>query len=152
MKINRNYVTESAECGQKGKRITIKTQKGGHRFLPGRYRWPPLAHRATTIETTAPTPATPAISCATCRACCCRLEVLLMGDDDVPRRFTVEDAWGGEVMRRLDDGWCAALDRDTMLCTIYERRPNVCRDYAVGDSDCLVERLQLNVIQLPARP
>lgn len=75
-----------------------------------------------------------------------------MGDDDVPRRFTVEDAWGGEVMRRLDDGWCAALDRDTMLCTIYERRPNVCRDYAVGDSDCLVERLQLNVIQLPARP
>jgi Fe-S-cluster containining protein len=74
-----------------------------------------------------------------------------MGDDDVPRRFTVEDAWGGEVMRRLDDGWCAALDRETMLCTIYERRPNVCREYAVGDSDCLVERLQLAVIHLPAR-
>ncbi|MBK8524184.1 MAG: YkgJ family cysteine cluster protein [Betaproteobacteria bacterium] len=74
-----------------------------------------------------------------------------MGDDDVPRRFTVEDEWGGEVMRRLDDGWCAALDRETLLCTIYERRPNVCREYAVGDSDCLVERLQLVVIH-PTSP
>lgn len=30
------------------------------------------------------------------------------------------DDWGGEVMMRLDDGWCGALDRDTMMCTIYE--------------------------------
>ena len=59
------------------------------------------------------------ISCANCAACCCRLEVMLMGADAVPNRFTAEDAWGGTVMRRLDDGWCAALDRDTMRCTIY---------------------------------
>ena len=26
----------------------------------------------------------PAISCTACEACCCRLEVMLMGDDDVP--------------------------------------------------------------------
>jgi hypothetical protein len=159
MEIDRNYVTErpwkSPKKGQMrltGKRITIETQKGAHGFLPGEYRFPPVAHRAIDIETAATSPATPAISCATCKACCCRLEVLLMGDDDVPRRFTVEDAWGGEVMRRLADGWCAALDRETMLCTIYERRPNVCREYAVGDNDCLVERLQLTVINLPARP
>ncbi|MFA7293250.1 MAG: YkgJ family cysteine cluster protein [Rhodocyclaceae bacterium] len=151
MEIDRNYVTEKTECRQRGKRITIGTQKGARWFLPGRYRFPPLAHRAIAIAPVTSPPATPAISCATCKACCCRLEVLLMGDDDVPRRFTVEDAWGGEVMRRLDDGWCAALDRETMLCTIYERRPNVCREYAVGDSDCLVERLQLAVIHLPAR-
>lgn len=43
-------------------------------------------------------------------------------------------------MARLDDGWCAALDRDTMLCGIYERRPTVCRDYRVGGSDCIAER------------
>jgi Fe-S-cluster containining protein len=65
---------------------------------------------------------------------------MLMGDDDAPRRLTKMDDWGGEVMRRLDDGWCAALDRGTMLCTIYERRPGICRDYEMGDSDCLVER------------
>lgn len=45
-----------------------------------------------------------AISCATCEACCCRLEVMLMGDDDVPMKLTAQDQWGGWVMRRLDDG------------------------------------------------
>lgn len=80
------------------------------------------------------------ITCANCAACCCQLEVMLMGADDIPPRFTGEDAWGGSVMRRLDDGWCAALDRDTMRCTIYERRPGVCRDFAMGASECLTER------------
>ena len=82
----------------------------------------------------------PGISCASCQACCCRLEVMLMGDDQPPQYLTNEDAWGGWVMRRLDDGWCAALDRNTMRCTIYERRPSICRDYQLGDSDCLAER------------
>ena len=82
----------------------------------------------------------PTISCATCEACCCRLEVMLMGDDDVALDLTVQDRWGGWVMRRLDDGWCAALDRDTMRCTIYSRRPDNCRVFEMGDSDCQRER------------
>ena len=81
-----------------------------------------------------------AVSCVDCEACCCRLEVLLAGEDNVPARFTAEDRWGGSVMRRLADGWCAAVDRDTMRCVIYERRPDVCREYRMGDSDCIVER------------
>ncbi len=80
------------------------------------------------------------ISCTACEACCCRLEVILMGDDDVPQELTVEDRWGGWVMRRLEDGWCAALDRNTMKCTIYERRPGVCSEYQTGGSDCIIER------------
>lgn len=80
------------------------------------------------------------VSCATCEACCCRLEVLLMGDDDIPTELTVEDAWGGLTMRRLRDGWCAALDRNTMKCTIYERRPAVCREYPMGGDDCIEDR------------
>ena len=40
----------------------------------------------------------PEISCATCKACCCQLEVILMGDDDVPAKFSTEDQWGGSVM------------------------------------------------------
>lgn len=95
--------------------------------------------------------ADPAISCANCEACCCRLEVLLMGDDDVPPRFIAEDAWGGTVMRRLDDGWCAALDRNTMRCTIYERRPDVCREFAMGDSACIEERLEFHARQHGSR-
>jgi len=98
---------------------------------------------SSTLREAADTPLVarrPAITCASCRACCCRLEVILMSDDDVPDRLTAEDRWGGSVMARLSDGWCAALDRDTMLCTIYERRPGVCRDYEVGESDCIEER------------
>jgi Fe-S-cluster containining protein len=43
-------------------------------------------------------------------------------------------------MKRRDDGWCAALDRDTLLCRIYEQRPLVCRELEVGSPECLAER------------
>lgn len=85
------------------------------------------------------------ITCASCRACCCKLEVILMGDDDPPVEFIENDRWGGQIMRRLDDGWCAALDRKSMLCRIYERRPGVCREYEMGGDDCVTERKTLQV-------
>ena len=46
-------------------------------------------------------------------------------------------------MLRLEDGWCAALDRDTMLCTIYEKRPLICREFAMGSDECKAERQAL---------
>ncbi len=36
------------------------------------------------------------------------------------RAYCVCDEWGGETMLRLDDGWCPAVDRETLMCTIYE--------------------------------
>ena len=86
----------------------------------------------------------PVVSCSTCRANCCKLEVMLMGEDDVPDAFTAIDRWGGHVMARLEDGWCAALNRDTMLCGIYQRRPAICRDYALGGDDCLQQRAKVD--------
>lgn len=83
-----------------------------------------------------------AVSCSNCKACCCRLEVILISDTGVPDHFIAEDAWGGEVMLRLKDGWCAALDRKTMMCRIYENRPQVCRDFEEGDHECLDERAE----------
>jgi len=77
------------------------------------------------------------IDCASCKACCCRLEVMLMSEDEIPPALTATDPWGGQVMARLADGWCAALDRDTMSCRIYDRRPSVCRDFPMGGSDCV---------------
>jgi Fe-S-cluster containining protein len=85
------------------------------------------------------------ITCASCKACCCKLEVILMGEDDPPAEYIATDQWGGQVMKRLEDGWCAAVDRMTMRCRIYERRPGVCRDFAVGGNECLTERRTLNV-------
>lgn len=90
-------------------------------------------------------PIPPAVTCDTCKACCCKLEVMLMGEDDPPEEFTTQDPWGGWIMLRLDDGWCAALDRRTMLCTIYARRPGICRDFEAGDYDCLQQRRQLDL-------
>ena len=95
------------------------------------------------IDDPAATGGNVSVSCASCEACCCRLEVMLMGEDDIPPRLTAQDQWGGWVMRRLGDGWCAALDRKTLLCTIYARRPGVCREYQVGDYECLGERDRL---------
>lgn len=46
-------------------------------------------------------------------------------------------------MKRDDDGWCCAVDRKTFQCTIYEKRPFLCREYQAGDFDCLNERLKL---------
>lgn len=57
---------------------------------------------------------------------------MLITDTGVPERFIDTDDWGGEVMLRLDDGWCAALDRDSMRCSIYELRPLICREFELG--------------------
>ena len=88
----------------------------------------------------------PAIHCETCKACCCRLEVILMGEDAPPERFVETDRWGGQVMARLDDGFCAALDRSTRRCTIYAQRPGVCRDFDMGGDDCRFERGRIPLI------
>jgi Fe-S-cluster containining protein len=78
----------------------------------------------------------PAIQCSLCEAVCCRLTVHVMADDPTPEHLLDRDEHGMEVMRRGDDGWCVALDRDSMRCTIYTLRPQVCRDFAMGGGDC----------------
>ena len=82
-----------------------------------------------------------ASSCSGCEACCCRLEVLLISDTGVPDRYIEVDRWGGMRMARLDDGWCPALDRNTMLCLIYEQRPWICRELEMGGDECLAARV-----------
>ena len=80
------------------------------------------------------------VSCSACHANCCQLLVFLMDDRHVPHYYTEWNEDGALVMLRLEDGWCAALDRNTMMCTIYEQRPQLCRDYEMGASDCLEQR------------
>lgn len=80
------------------------------------------------------------VRCIDCEACCCRLEVLLLTDTGVPDRYIKIDQWGGMTMARLEDGWCAALNRDTLMCMIYDKRPLVCREYEMGSAECVAER------------
>ncbi len=80
------------------------------------------------------------ITCSNCEASCCRLQVMLITETGVPERFIESDEFGVQSMAQLDDGWCAALDRNTMACTIYEQRPLICREFKMGDYECIVER------------
>jgi Fe-S-cluster containining protein len=79
-------------------------------------------------------------SCSNCRACCCRLEVMIISDTGVPEVHISVDKWGAETMLRLDDGWCSALDRETLMCLIYENRPLICREFEMGSYECITER------------
>ena len=86
------------------------------------------------------------ILCSNCQACCCKLEVMIISDTGVPRHHIAVDKWGGETMLRLEDGWCSALDRETLLCTIYENRPWICRQFEMGSYECQEERKDIQNI------
>lgn len=87
---------------------------------------------------------TPDLTCSNCKAACCKLEVLLITDTGVPERFIKHDQWGAETMRRLDDGWCICVDRETLLCSIYENRPWVCREFEMGSYECSTEFIAIS--------
>jgi Fe-S-cluster containining protein len=52
---------------------------------------------------------------------------------------------GQLCMDQRGDGACVALDPVTKLCTIYEQRPNVCREFGRGGELCV------NVLERAAR-
>jgi len=88
----------------------------------------------------------PEVSYTNCKACCCRLEVMLITDTGVPDYFIALDQWGSQTMARLADGRCAALDRITFKCTIYDNRPWVCREFEMGEYECIRERTAATVM------
>jgi len=73
----------------------------------------------------------PCVSCGNC----CHLLVELSPRDDVPEELVVEHD-GIRCMEQQGDGACVALDPVSRLCTIYERRPQVCREFNRGESLC----------------
>lgn len=80
------------------------------------------------------------VTCANCKACCCRLEVMIISDTGVPEEHIKRDVWGGETMLRLEDGWCSAMNRENYMCSIYENRPWICREFEMGSYECREER------------
>jgi uncharacterized protein len=74
-------------------------------------------------------------ACAGCGKCCHLVVELAPGDDRVPAELVVERE-GTWCMDQRGNGACVALDPVTRLCTIYELRPQVCRDFARGSAIC----------------
>lgn len=47
---------------------------------------------------------------------------------------------GFAILDKGRDGYCQLLDRDTRLCTVYNRRPRACKEYKTdrcGDIRCM---------------
>ena len=88
------------------------------------------------------------ISCDNCDAVCCRLTVVLMPEDRVPNRFVIENDHGTRILAKGEDGWCQALDLNTMRCKIYDMRPSTCRKFAMGGPYCRSERYDWRGIAL----
>jgi Fe-S-cluster containining protein len=78
----------------------------------------------------------PTVHCDDCEAICCRLLVIVDAADRVPRGTAVPYEGGLQVMPRSEDGWCAAIDRPTMSCSIYDLRPDTCRRFTMGGGYC----------------
>ena len=61
--------------------------------------------------------------------------VELRAGDVVPEELVAEHL-GVRCMDQRGDGACVALDVATRLCTIYEQRPQTCRDFNRGEALC----------------
>src|SRR3546814_16414551 len=104
---------------------------------------PAAAHDGTYTEGIDPT-----VSCGNCDAVCCRLTVILMPEDRVPRDLTTRPAHGLEVMARDEEGWCVAVDQNRMCCSISAQPPALCRKFAMGSANCRDER-RISLEQVP---
>jgi Fe-S-cluster containining protein len=74
-------------------------------------------------------------ACVGCGQCCHQVVELAPLTDFIPEEYVVEHD-GVRCMEQRGDGACVALDRVTRLCTIYEFRPQVCRDFQRGEALC----------------
>jgi len=73
-------------------------------------------------------------ACASCGLCCHLVVELRPGDDVLTGLIAVRE--GVRCMDQQADGACVALDPATRLCTIYDQRPQTCRDFQRGESLC----------------
>lgn len=69
------------------------------------------------------------VDCGSCRACCHQVVVLV---DEDPADYDCDPAApaGLSVLRRHSDGACVYLGPDG--CTIYDRRPAICKAFDCG--------------------
>ena len=66
-----------------------------------------------------------------CATFCCRLIVRYSEGDDIPS--TEAGQLKSCVDKDLTDGLCVHIDRDTHRCTIWDKRPKICREYSCND-------------------
>lgn len=98
------------------------------------------------------------LDCQTCGACCGHdWEITVENGENVPTGYlrSVRNVIGfasfeADYIKRMNkpDGVCAALKGKIgadCSCKIYDRRPNMCREFAPGTPECLAARSSAGV-------
>ena len=81
--------------------------------------------------------------CRRC-GCCCRIGFLVEigSQDNVPEHLTTtyfEDGKEIKAMKGAKDV-CVAFDEESERCTIYDKRPIVCKEFVPNNSSCKIAR------------
>jgi hypothetical protein len=83
-----------------------------------------------------------------CNTFCCRLIVRFYEDERPPG---VDGSTAKGCVDKGPDGLCVHLDRETDRCSIWEKRPRVCREYTCNDDYLLQVAVRMgvkNIVQL----
>ena len=89
------------------------------------------------------------LDCFSCAACCGSAFDAVEADEGEPvlalhpHLFTKQ--FGRDQLLRTTEGFCPALDRSCNSCRIYSDRPQSCRDFTVGSSNCIFARRRVGL-------
>ena len=79
----------------------------------------------------------PVSECRGCGICCEAYTVVpVLPGDEVPEALLRHDPETGQWGMTHQNGACVAFDRQARTCTIYDIRPQVCREVQRGDCVC----------------
>jgi Fe-S-cluster containining protein len=81
------------------------------------------------------------LDCKGCGACCYHLLVPVEEGSEVPEHLIEVGESKGLEMKQREDGSCIALDCNTLLCTIYDQRPAVCREFGPDENAMCLDRV-----------
>lgn len=89
-----------------------------------------------------------AFDCQKCGACCCHNPAVFLFPEEA--KFFLGDPELSKLVYKdkelywlkIEDGQCIALDGEIggVSCSIYDVRPQLCRDFEVGCRECRIVR------------
>jgi Fe-S-cluster containining protein len=88
-------------------------------------------------------------ACRRCGWCCTKFFGLILTEEDMRRLGVPEEEWDTQF-ELMDKCYvlrepCRYYDRATEGCSVYEKRPDICRDFPVHNIKCADGRHHLGV-------
>lgn len=85
------------------------------------------------------------ITCKNCKAACCKVfGIYELNEEDrkrVPRKhWTTYKLYPGWALMKTKNFQCTILDAETNKCSLYDKRPSICRRFEPGSKLCKIAR------------